>query len=141
MKADTYSFGVLVLEIISSRKNTDLSLPNEMQYLPEHVRCSLSESNSIEATRQAWICCPEEPFTSLHISGMEALRAIQDPGTCRSEGAGRGVRREGGAAGVPDRAAVRAAVPEPAASDVGGRADADDEERPDHPRADEASVP
>ncbi|PAN40535.1 hypothetical protein PAHAL_7G322600 [Panicum hallii] len=37
VKADTYSFGVLVLEIISSRKNTDLSLPNEMQYLPEHA--------------------------------------------------------------------------------------------------------
>ncbi|GJN26165.1 hypothetical protein PR202_gb14075 [Eleusine coracana subsp. coracana] len=37
VKADTYSFGVLVLELISSRKNTDLSLPNEMQYLPEHA--------------------------------------------------------------------------------------------------------
>lgn len=36
-KADIYSFGVLVLEIISSRKNTDLSLPVEMQYLPEYV--------------------------------------------------------------------------------------------------------
>jgi hypothetical protein len=43
VKADTYSFGVLVLEIVSSRKNTDLSLPNEMQYLPEHVlRCSMN---------------------------------------------------------------------------------------------------
>lgn len=36
-KADIYSFGVLVLEIISCRKNTDLSLPSEMQYLPEYV--------------------------------------------------------------------------------------------------------
>ncbi|XP_061965293.1 cysteine-rich receptor-like protein kinase 44 [Populus nigra] len=36
-KADIYSFGVLVLEIISSRKNTDLSLPSEMQYLPEYA--------------------------------------------------------------------------------------------------------
>nr|CAD1824848.1 unnamed protein product [Ananas comosus var. bracteatus] len=35
-KADIYSFGVLVLEIISSRKNTDLTLPTEMQYLPEY---------------------------------------------------------------------------------------------------------
>jgi len=42
VKADTYSFGVLVLEIVSSRKNTDLSLPNEMQYLPEHVCCFLN---------------------------------------------------------------------------------------------------
>ncbi|XP_038983734.1 probable LRR receptor-like serine/threonine-protein kinase At1g56140 [Phoenix dactylifera] len=36
-KADIYSFGVLALEIISSRKNTDLSLPTEMQYLPEYA--------------------------------------------------------------------------------------------------------
>ncbi|KVH93638.1 Concanavalin A-like lectin/glucanase, subgroup [Cynara cardunculus var. scolymus] len=35
-KADIYSFGVLVLEIISCRKNTDLTLPSEMQYLPEY---------------------------------------------------------------------------------------------------------
>ena len=81
MKADTYSFGVLVLEIISSRKNTDLSLPNEMQYLPEHVRCSLSESNSIEATRQAWICCPEEPFTSLILSTFQAWRLYEQSKT------------------------------------------------------------
>lgn len=35
-----------MLEIISSRKNTDLSLPSEMQYLPEYVvsqRRTLSE--------------------------------------------------------------------------------------------------
>lgn len=37
VKADIYSFGVLVLEIISCRKNTDLTLPSEMQYLPEYV--------------------------------------------------------------------------------------------------------
>ncbi|XP_071689226.1 cold-responsive protein kinase 1-like [Rutidosis leptorrhynchoides] len=36
-KADIYSFGVLVLEIISCRKNTDLTLPLEMQYLPEYA--------------------------------------------------------------------------------------------------------
>ncbi|KAK4374533.1 hypothetical protein RND71_005210 [Anisodus tanguticus] len=36
-KADIYSFGVLVLEIINCRKNTDLSLPSEMQYLPEYA--------------------------------------------------------------------------------------------------------
>uniref|UniRef100_A0A9I9DED8 Protein kinase domain-containing protein n=1 Tax=Cucumis melo TaxID=3656 RepID=A0A9I9DED8_CUCME len=36
-KADVYSFGVLVLEIISGRKNTNLSLPTEMQYLPEYA--------------------------------------------------------------------------------------------------------
>ncbi|KAF5456428.1 hypothetical protein F2P56_025916 [Juglans regia] len=36
-KADIYSFGVLVLEIIGCRKNTELSLPSEMQYLPEYA--------------------------------------------------------------------------------------------------------
>ncbi|KAK1417101.1 hypothetical protein QVD17_26223 [Tagetes erecta] len=36
-KVDIYSFGVLVLEIISCRKNTDLTLPSEMQYLPEYA--------------------------------------------------------------------------------------------------------
>ncbi|KAL7592469.1 cold-responsive protein kinase 1 [Lactuca sativa] len=36
-KADIYSFGVLVLEIISCRKNTDLTLTSEMQYLPEYA--------------------------------------------------------------------------------------------------------
>lgn len=36
-KADIYSFGVLILEIISSRRNTDLTLPAKMQYLPEYA--------------------------------------------------------------------------------------------------------
>ncbi|KHN17659.1 Putative LRR receptor-like serine/threonine-protein kinase [Glycine soja] len=36
-KADIYSFGVLVLEIISCRKNTDLTLASEKQYLPEYA--------------------------------------------------------------------------------------------------------
>nr|WIL59957.1 nodulation protein [Melilotus officinalis] len=36
-KADIYSFGVLLLEIISCRKNTDLTLPSDMQYLPEYA--------------------------------------------------------------------------------------------------------
>ncbi|XP_041020839.1 cold-responsive protein kinase 1-like isoform X1 [Juglans microcarpa x Juglans regia] len=35
-KADIYSFGVLVLEIICCRKNTDFSLASKMQYLPEY---------------------------------------------------------------------------------------------------------
>ncbi|KAI3811444.1 hypothetical protein L1987_21168 [Smallanthus sonchifolius] len=36
-KADIYSFGVVVLEIISCRRNTDLTLSSEMQYLPEYA--------------------------------------------------------------------------------------------------------
>lgn len=41
-KADIYSFGVLVLEIICCRKNTEHTLPSEMQYLPEYVSSLLS---------------------------------------------------------------------------------------------------
>ncbi|XP_020264628.1 putative receptor-like protein kinase At4g00960 isoform X2 [Asparagus officinalis] len=47
-KADIYSFGVLVLEIISSRKNTDLSLSAEMQYLPEYAWRLYEKSNVID---------------------------------------------------------------------------------------------
>nr|CAD1824786.1 unnamed protein product [Ananas comosus var. bracteatus] len=47
-KADIYSFGVLVLEIISSRKNTDLTLPTEMQYLPEYAWKLYERSKIIE---------------------------------------------------------------------------------------------
>ncbi|XP_076929029.1 cold-responsive protein kinase 1-like isoform X2 [Bidens hawaiensis] len=36
-KADIYSFGVVVLEIISCRRNTDLTLSSDMQYLPEYA--------------------------------------------------------------------------------------------------------
>ncbi|KAJ0788414.1 putative protein kinase RLK-Pelle-DLSV family [Helianthus annuus] len=36
-KADIYSFGVVVLEIISGRRNTDLTLSSETQYLPEYA--------------------------------------------------------------------------------------------------------
>ncbi|XP_076956375.1 cold-responsive protein kinase 1-like isoform X1 [Bidens hawaiensis] len=36
-KADIYSFGVVVLEIISCRRNTDLTLSSEIQYLPEYA--------------------------------------------------------------------------------------------------------
>ncbi|KAK8953823.1 putative LRR receptor-like serine/threonine-protein kinase [Platanthera zijinensis] len=45
-KADIYSFGVLILEIISSRKNTDLTLPTKMQYLPEYA-WKLYESSTV----------------------------------------------------------------------------------------------
>ncbi|KAF5742920.1 hypothetical protein HS088_TW09G00982 [Tripterygium wilfordii] len=45
-KADIYSFGVLVLEIIGCRRNTDLSLPSEMQYLPEYA-WKLYESSKV----------------------------------------------------------------------------------------------
>ncbi|XP_065850969.1 probable LRR receptor-like serine/threonine-protein kinase At1g56140 [Euphorbia lathyris] len=48
VKADIYSFGVLVLEIISWRKNTDLTLPSEQQYLPEYAWKLHEKSRVIE---------------------------------------------------------------------------------------------
>lgn len=69
VKADTYSFGVLVLEIISCRKNTDLSLPNEMQYLPEHVCCFLN-------TVPAWKFCTGE-FNPCFALNFQAWRLYE----------------------------------------------------------------
>lgn len=37
MKADIYSFGVLLVEIVSGRNNTDTKLPAGEQYLLEMV--------------------------------------------------------------------------------------------------------
>ncbi|CAL1407617.1 unnamed protein product [Linum trigynum] len=45
-KADIYSFGVLLLEIICCRKNTYLNLPTEQQYLPEYA-WKLYEKNKV----------------------------------------------------------------------------------------------
>lgn len=73
-KADIYSFGVLVLEIISCRKNTDLSLPNEMQYLPEYVNpcphvffisASAQEEMLIMYVLQAWRLYERSKMTDL----------------------------------------------------------------------------
>ena len=41
LKVDAYSFGVLVLEIVSGRKNSDIKFQHEMQSLLEWVRLQL----------------------------------------------------------------------------------------------------
>jgi hypothetical protein len=47
-KADVYSFGVLMLEIISGRSNKDSSLPGEQQFILETVRTrSIQTSHSL----------------------------------------------------------------------------------------------
>jgi hypothetical protein len=40
VKADVYSFGVLLLEVVTGRKNNDYNLSPEMQMLLEWVRYS-----------------------------------------------------------------------------------------------------
>ncbi len=42
IKADVYSFGVLILEIISGRKSIDHELPPNDTYLLEKVRANLT---------------------------------------------------------------------------------------------------
>ncbi|XP_057848285.1 cysteine-rich receptor-like protein kinase 7 [Cryptomeria japonica] len=81
VKADVYSFGVLVLEIVSGRKNTDLNLPHEMQNLLEWAWrlyrggdvISMVESN----VRESW---PKESVERcIHV----ALLCVQADATVR----------------------------------------------------------
>ena len=44
VKVDVYSFGVLILEIVSGRKNSDTNFPHEMQSLLEWVRLQFMNS-------------------------------------------------------------------------------------------------
>lgn len=37
-KADVFSFGVLLLEIVSGKRNRDPSMPEDQVYLPNRVR-------------------------------------------------------------------------------------------------------
>ncbi|GLJ51877.1 hypothetical protein SUGI_1102010 [Cryptomeria japonica] len=50
-KADTYSFGLVVLEIVSGRKSIDLNQPPHMQYLLEWVWRLYEENNVLELVK------------------------------------------------------------------------------------------
>ncbi|GLJ19725.1 hypothetical protein SUGI_0357290 [Cryptomeria japonica] len=50
IKVDIYSFGVVVLEIISGRKNTDTNLPHRMQNLLEWLLCPLLSDLAVPAS-------------------------------------------------------------------------------------------
>ncbi|KAI4377557.1 hypothetical protein MLD38_015163 [Melastoma candidum] len=90
-KADIYSFGVLVLEIISCRRNTDLSLPSEMQYLPEYAWKLFEKSKAtelidpkmkddgfsvkevVQAIHVAFLCLQPEPDSRPRMSQVVAM--------------------------------------------------------------------
>ncbi|XP_068642136.1 cysteine-rich receptor-like protein kinase 1 [Aristolochia californica] len=94
-KADIYSFGVLVLEIVSCRKNTDLTLPSEMQYLPEYAwklyersrvmnlvdpklqADGFAESDVLQAIHVALLCL--QPYPSIRPRMSEIVAMI----TCK----------------------------------------------------------
>lgn len=48
-KADVFSFGVLLLEIVSGKRNRDPSMPEDQVYLPNRV-CFLNLLNLSFAT-------------------------------------------------------------------------------------------
>ncbi|KAJ9132062.1 hypothetical protein P3X46_034575 [Hevea brasiliensis] len=103
-KADIYSFGVLVLEIISCRKNTDLTLPSDMQYLPEYAwklyeRSSVIdlvdprmrehgfvEKDVLQAIHVAFLCL--QPLANLRPPMSEIVAML----TCKVEMVGTPVR-------------------------------------------------
>ncbi|XP_024028434.1 putative serine/threonine-protein kinase [Morus notabilis] len=90
-KADLYSFGVLVLEIISCRKNTDLNLPSEMQYLPEYAwllyekskvldlidprmrEDGFLEKDAVQAIHVAFLCLQPQPDLRPPMSQIVAM--------------------------------------------------------------------
>ncbi|KAF8400257.1 hypothetical protein HHK36_013554 [Tetracentron sinense] len=96
-KADIYSFGVLVLEIISFRKNTDLTLPSEMQYLPEYAwklyerskvidlvdpklrEEGFVENDALQAIQMAFLCL--QPYPNLRPPMSEIVAML----TCKVE--------------------------------------------------------
>ncbi|XP_059068940.1 cold-responsive protein kinase 1-like [Cryptomeria japonica] len=76
-KADTYSFGVVVLEIVSGRKSIDLKQPPDMEYLLKWV-WSLYENNKVldvmESEKEMEGYSEEEVLRVINI----ALLCIQD---------------------------------------------------------------
>jgi len=83
VKVDVYSFGVLVLEIVSGRKNSDINFPDEIQSLLEwawrlYKRGSLP--NTIDSTL-AETCRQEQALRCIHVAllcvqGDAGLRPI-----------------------------------------------------------------
>ncbi|KAI3932673.1 hypothetical protein MKW98_012644 [Papaver atlanticum] len=90
-KADIYSFGVIVLEIISCRRNTDLSLSMEMQYLPEYAwklyersrvteivdpklqKDGFVEKDVLQAIHVAFLCLQPDPSLRPPMSDIVAM--------------------------------------------------------------------
>lgn len=80
-KADIYSFGVLVLEIISSRKNTDRSSPSTLQITGrnEEPKNSEAPNSRIDANAQGKL----SPFLNNYFETSIGIFTIKGGGQCR----------------------------------------------------------
>lgn len=79
VKVDVFSFGVLILEILSGRKNTDLNLPREMQILLQWAWGLYSRGQALDIMDSTLgdLMCPEEQvLRCIHIG---LLCAQADP--------------------------------------------------------------
>lgn len=75
-QVDVYSFGILVLELMSGRRNVDLSLSNEMQYLVDWAWRLYKRGNTMDMIDPVIIetCSDQEQaFRCIHV----ALLCIQ----------------------------------------------------------------
>eukprot|EP00253_Pinus_taeda_P019822 PITA_19822 len=79
VKADVYSFGVLVLEIVSGRKSSDLKFPNEAQSLLEWAWRLYKQGRLLDMVDSgvSGSCRQEEALRCIHV-GLVCTQA--DPG-------------------------------------------------------------
>ncbi|XP_057820180.2 cysteine-rich receptor-like protein kinase 10 [Cryptomeria japonica] len=80
-KADVYSFGVLLLEIVSGRKNTDIEISDGVQGLLELAWECYSRGNSVDVIDKGIVedCPTEECFKCIHVG----LLCIQEEASLR----------------------------------------------------------
>ncbi|XP_059065132.1 cysteine-rich receptor-like protein kinase 44 [Cryptomeria japonica] len=80
-KADVYSFGIVLLEIVSGRKNTDSQISNGVQGLLELAWECYSKGNSVDVIDKGIVedCPTEECFKCIHVG----LLCIQEEASLR----------------------------------------------------------
>ncbi|CAM6008850.1 unnamed protein product [Sphagnum balticum] len=78
IKVDVYSFGVLLLEIISGRKNIDHSLPLEDIYLVEKAWRLHNEGNLIDIIDQTLHLCNDEVIQARQLLNIALLCLLHE---------------------------------------------------------------